>query len=672
MIELKNQSGMSFRAIARESGYSESYVRKMAKEVGIKSTYLREKKSHFVAYDGEAISDCYCLLADSSGDYIYEKTGLSTIACLDFLMQARQGVRIFFGMHYDVNQIVKDFDLETRKKFFKGLDVTYGRYTLRYYTKKRLEINDKKSRRRAVFFDVLGFFQGGFETVVQTILHEEHDLLTIGKYFRDRFDELELKTIIAYNALECELLLRVMDKVREAVTFNLGELHVSIKAWHGAGAVASALLKQIPAVKINQKRENQFNSPLREGIARAYFGGRIELLKLGCFENIYAYDVNSAYPSACQHLFNLVNPVYKKGGDMTDRLSTLYHVKWFIRNPEMFRYPAPFPWRSKNGYVTFPGCGEGWYWHPEVSAAREAFGNDIEIVESYAFPFLRTSIGGIIQKAYILRRQYKERGDGRELGIKLSLNSLYGKFAQTRGRGEYRVLSWAGFITSFTRAQLLRAAMQAPDAIIGFATDSIYSLKPLDLPVSKMLGDWSLTHYDAGRFIMPGLVQLVENGKITGRTRGIHVQPQKLKIAFNEDIHALATTIREQRTEDTIDWCDIFNQLKDHGTATVYTSLFITHSLADANPNAYGPHRLKILTGANGFTKTIDPYQQTKRNYELPALSHRKKYFDFAKQSCDSTMTFQLRDEGSIVCSYLPSAFKADYDEMLVNNKSED
>jgi len=117
---------------------------------------------------------------------------------------------------------------------------------------------------------------------------------------------------------------------------------------------------------------------------------------------------------------------------------------------------------------------------------------------------------------YDERARAKARGDGAEHALKLGLNSLYGKLAQRVGARvvdnviippPFFDLAGAGWITSTVRAQLYRAAMQSPDAIIMLATDGIYSRAPLDLPDTgeKKLGEWTAEVHTGATIVQSGV-----------------------------------------------------------------------------------------------------------------------------------------------------------------------
>jgi hypothetical protein len=108
------------------------------------------------------------------------------------------------------------------------------------------------------------------------------------------------------------------------------------------------------------------------------------------------------------------------------------------------------------------------------------------------------------------------------------INACYGKLAERKFRGvdpktgEPRIpphaCPWyASAITAHTRRELMIAALRAPDLIMQFATDAIYSKIPLALQrlkaeadikagkVDKLLGDWCWSKIPGAMFIQSGL-----------------------------------------------------------------------------------------------------------------------------------------------------------------------
>jgi hypothetical protein len=122
-----------------------------------------------------------------------------------------------------------------------------------------------------------------------------------------------------------------------------------------------------------------------------------------------------------------------------------------------------------------------------------------------------------------------------EKAIKLILNSLYGKTAQSIGtEGEIPNCTnpfYAGAITAGTRARLLLAALHNPHGIVFFATDGIMSLGPLaglSTVREKVLGQWEFAHEldvrEAAIFVHPGIYSFHDHkGKPQTKTRGFKI-----------------------------------------------------------------------------------------------------------------------------------------------------
>jgi hypothetical protein len=119
--------------------------------------------------------------------------------------------------------------------------------------------------------------------------------------------------------------------------------------------------------------------------------------------------------------------------------------------------------------------------------------------------------------------------------IKLVLNSIYGKMAQSIGTpGKLPLCSnpfYAGAITAGCRAELQLAALRNPHGIIFFATDAIVCLGPLkglETVEEKVLGKWEhAADIDVAKgavFASPGNYSFFDlKGKPTLKMRGYKI-----------------------------------------------------------------------------------------------------------------------------------------------------
>lgn len=512
------------------------------------------ERGEIIGWDGEgvntgrivadALEHRFTLLANSEGDTLYNAKGITTAQALKFLTDVGRyhprAIHVFFAGNYDCNCLLRDLTREDvimlvpergqpRSKILYKCET--GHYRIQWIPRKQLSIwkiqldedgrrvtKWKNGRREAVIeakitlWDIFGFFQGSFVGAIKKWLPGCPDLQIIeqGKAARGEFDSWSREDLERYNAAELRVLVQLVDKVRTA----LMDLGLSISRWDGAGAVAAAMLKR------HNMRE--YLPPLPELIERAashaYFGGRIERGQFGTARDVWAYDVNSAYPAVIADLPALNQGAWKRyefpHGVPIESLRgqlprfSVVRISWHYKSAARY---YPFPWRFQDGRVSFPDSGAGWYWYPEIEAAMD-FEKDPSgfygafAFEAYGFKETAERPWSWVRDYYHERQKMiAERGPGgAELMLKLGLNSLYGKTAQTAGYNEadgrrppYHSIAAAGYITSSTRAQLFRAVRTDPEAVIMLATDGVFATRKLaiEVPEGKPLGGWGLTRY---------------------------------------------------------------------------------------------------------------------------------------------------------------------------------
>ena len=540
----------------------------------------------FIALDGESIKHHYILLANNKGDYIESYTYLKTDNILQWLCMLDQkydAIFTGFGLNYDVEHWVRDLPDKNKDELFYQNKTKYKQYELVYYKKKFFQVRYPHKSKNYIFrvYDVIGFFTGNFESVVKSTLNVTDKIISEGKSKRSVFRVSELDEIKQYNKRECELLVEVMNELRNR--FNA--IGIYPEHWYGSSAIAQQVLRQWEVTREIVNFNPDYLKPELEQVFRyAYFGGRIELLKLGSFNNIRVYDINSAYPSAITIAPSCGYRWYKTAYHPVNSILSVYKVKWDI--PERFCYIPPFPVRSDTGSISYPLRGCGYYWKPEIDAALSKYKKYLTIEYGYQQTEEKpTELAENVRKLYQDRQRYKLENNPAEFSIKIILNAMYGKFAQGVGNCIFQNYAYAGFITSYTRAKLLEAAYSGNQKdIIGFATDSIISTADLKLPISKQLGDWSKEIYDKGTFIMPGLYYL------SGRKTKLATRGYGRIDNINEVIKSLSI---RRKAETTV-------------------NIFVGYKLAKKQYKALGTKYLQIIQ----HKKEIQPYSLKKRHYE--------------------------------------------------------
>lgn len=430
---------------------------------------------------------------------------LSTRDCLDFLLNLPRRlsnevrpIYVWFAMDYDVNMILGDIQLKgetnsiaelrrTTKTFWHGYKITY-------IPRKIFRV--KKGGKSFTSTDVWGFFQASFEKALADWRIEVPEIITRGKVARQDFSTWPMEDIAAYNEAELDLLSQLAEQLRTAVD----PLKLSVRSWHGPAALAGAFLAKNKAKNYLAELDSDFY----EVAARAYFGGRIDAAGYGFVDPVYHYDIVSAYPDAIRYLPDLSRLEWKFSKGEPPAGDRLYaaRIRWQIPEAKW----GPLPWRSKNGSIRYPLSGEGWYWKSEAEAAFNKFGREnFQVLECWysrgeiRYPFL-----ALIEEAFEYRRQLKREGHLAHMSVRLVLNSLYGKFAQTVGKAQYYSPVWAGLITAQTRAKL---NTYLTDDCVCTMTDSLWSAKPLILPPDTGLGGWEPQDETRMAIAMAGLYE---------------------------------------------------------------------------------------------------------------------------------------------------------------------
>lgn len=483
-------------------------------------------RGDFVAWDGEGVTTPdgvhrYTMLMNSLGDRYVNPDGISTYAALSMLADigARESkaIHVAFASGYDVNMILGDCSPGQLRRIWAGLwtAVCGGAFVVQYRPRKSFSVRRWGLKRSTVLWDTFGFFQSSFVNAVEQYLGKDWpDLKMIAqqKQLRSTFTLADVDAVSVYCRAECNALVAVMQKLHG----YMGDAGLQVSRWDGAGAVAAALLKREGAsAHISRAIPTEVQTASRA----AYAGGRSELIRYGYAPDspIYHYDINSAYPTAMQQLPSLDAGRWRRlrGYSRSAGPLTVYRLRWDFARAELY----PFFWRAADSSIYFPQRGAGWYWAPEVDAAREALAcqqlrGTLQILDGWTWePATDARPFGFIPPLYQQRREWKRDKIGAEKVLKLAINSLYGKTAQHVGgqNGQpptYHQIEYAGWTTSLTRATLFRAVIPVLDkrAAIMLSTDAVYSLVELpNLPTGAGLGEWSAEPHDGICVVQSGV-----------------------------------------------------------------------------------------------------------------------------------------------------------------------
>lgn len=481
----------------------------------------------FIGVDGEGgeIDGRHEYLLLRAGNHVLE-TGkpLRTKECFDFLLGLTTKARLVaYFFTYDVTMMLRDVPMSILKDLLNReartpddgrppRRVHWQGYVLDWMPGKEFRVGRRYTNgntRWIVIEDVGSFFQCSFVEALRRWNVGDPILLkriAASKAKRSGFQDITPLTRL-YNKKECDLIVELMDEFRRVV----GEIGPYPAHWQGPGNIATAWLndKHVP---------HEHNVPYEAmAMARsAYYGGRFEITAVGSIRRrIYQYDINSAYPAIIRGLPCLVHGAWKRSIDAVPRRKI--HVAKVRFSHKEGTFLGTLPIRSPHGNIYYPRRGEGVYWSMEIAAAKRA-GASVTYLESWEY-INECSCKPLewVEDVYAHRRRVGKTNKGNAL--KLALNSIYGKFAQSIGHPKWANPVWAGIITASTRGQIIDACSQIPARhVLMIATDGIFTDVPLRLKLGNSLGEWELTEHPSMFIIQPGVYLIPQ---VKAKTRGV-------------------------------------------------------------------------------------------------------------------------------------------------------
>lgn len=493
---------------------------------------MRTKQRRWIGVDGEGVGrrpHRYVLLACSDGDYVQDRAGLSTVDCLEFLLSlgTRDARVCGYYLGYDWTKILADLDdralyalwrpeLRARANgAFERVLYKKGRRTYKiHWLAGAMWLAD--DRRRVTIWDLGKYFQGPFIGCLKAwnIRPDVQAEIAVMKARRSQFAWSEISRIRKYCLNECEALADFATELEQA------HIRADLKprGWYGPGSTASVLLKRHDI----HERRGIIPPRMMDAVACAFFGGRAEISCTGPIEGpIHALDISSAYPDQISRLPCLVHGRWERvtrERAITGKGVAHALVHGHIRGTTGAW--APLPVRLRDNRIVFPRSGaSGWWWRDEWLAARAGW-EGLEFDHAYVLrrecdckPF--DFVPALFKHRLVVG---KETGEGKV--IKLALNSLYGKLAQTIGAAQYASRVWAGMITSGTRAQVLRmmARHESLESVLMVATDGLFTRERMEVEREIVLGGWEHSEHERITLIRPGIYWL---GESKVRARGL-------------------------------------------------------------------------------------------------------------------------------------------------------
>lgn len=448
----------------------------------------------------------------------------------------------FYNIKFDWESIIKYLDYSDLIELYNEKTLQYKTYRLNYLDKKYFSITYKNNY--YYFYDLYGFLEASLNNASKKLLGDEKLLDVVDSsrlntdldYWAEHYADIR-----KYCIKDALLTKRLADYFWDIVYQNMKYFP---KRPFSKGKIAEEyflstcyvpMINNIPEVVLKYA----YNS---------YFGGRFELLKKGYQEKVYSYDIKSAYPKQIAGLIDFSKGGWIETKEYHENAYTGFYDCLVTANESFF---SPFIYKIA-GLSIFPnGSFRQILTKTEYDFIRLNFENcDLKIVKGYEFfpKSLEYPFKSEIERLYAWKE--KEKDEHIKYCVKIFMNSLYGKFIQVSGdqnrTGKLFNPIYASLITSGTRVKLLEFALQSPDNVIMFSTDSIHSTSPLNVPAKPQLGDFSQDFEGEGVYIMSDVYNLWNDKKQKNKLRGFSLAMEK---DIDSDILMLKDILKNMQTD---------------------------------------------------------------------------------------------------------------------------
>jgi len=456
----------------------------------------RSNRRKVVALDFEAEDGNAFLLRDSEGKKL-DYPNITFENLVKFLFRYEGKWCFFWHLGYDALCFLKFLPRQVLDSYKKNRKLKFHHmgYVIHYIPNKQLTI--RKGKHSVSFYDIAQYY--GRKKLEKAFL-ENFDEKLPDDYLKmkDKRKDFTLEYYLRhkketrkYCKLDCDYARRLSEKWLD--TFN-GAFVFYPRNWVSSGYCAEKVLLNN---KIPIPRFNEIPYIVQEIAWFSFYGGRFELIKRGFIGYCCLYDINSAYPFALTQLPDLTDGEWYTGNEIHPNAKVgFFHIIADIDNCVKV---CPFPFRNKNKMILYPhGKFETYVTLHELLAVRNDKRTKYKILESSQFvpnkncsyPFRK-----FIAKTYQKRLELgKNNPQGQ--AIKLILNSMYGKMAQTTDNKFGNLFNpvIATFITGYARAQLYKFVgdNNLENHVIAFATDSIAIQKKIPNLNSTKLGEMKL------------------------------------------------------------------------------------------------------------------------------------------------------------------------------------
>ena len=378
------------------------------------------KQKENTGLDTETLNGYVKLICSDDGRY---KEVDSFMDCINFLtmLRFRNKYNWFFNIQYDFESIIKYLDYDELITLYKDKELQYNEHFKIKYIPKKYFVIQTKNNTNYYFYDMNNFLEGSLNKCGLEMLGEgKLKLRPCAK--RIGFDKdywiQERKRIIEYCIKDAEITKRLADYFWNIV---YSKLSFYPKTPMSKGKLSEEYFLHT----CNIPNINRLPQKVLQYAYNSYYGGHFEILKRGYMEQVYNYDIKSAYPSEIVNLIDMGMGKWEK----TDRINPDCHSGFYLCSVQSLeRNFSPFMQKvgGSLGLNVYPnGRFKQYLTKEEILFFESRFeNNEIKIENGYEF----TPKNELKPFKYEIERLYQwketEQNPDVKKCVKIILNSL--------------------------------------------------------------------------------------------------------------------------------------------------------------------------------------------------------------------------------------------------------
>lgn len=500
---------------------------------------------------------------------------------LYYLLNKYPGYHFFtYNLKYDMGNLIRDYsvnELIFLKRYGEVFILSHNNddiikpYIIQYIKPyKGLIVKLESNNSKIYLWDISQYYMLSLNDASKKYLNQSKLELET-KEFTKEYVKKNLHLIKRYCLRDCRLTQKLVIKFLKALK-NI-KLKKVIGFYSGA-CIASSFF--ICKSKISTFGNFFNDKKFLNFLSNCYRGGKFEMIQRGYFDNIYEYDINSAYSYELSEVYDTrfckIEKFNKKIPD--DLKYGFYKIKLYNVPEDKF---LPCGVKNKELLIFPAGTFESYVTLQEIKFL-EKLNLDFKILEGYnlIFDIYLKPYYKIVRDIFKLKQEYKIKKDimGYNL-IKIISNGFYGKTVQITKIIEYHIDEYDELIEDFyyklgscfniihgtvitanTRIKICDLQNKYKNDCIAVHTDSLFLKKELDKEyIGNDIGKFSLE--DKGYCIMVGLGQYELNGY--NATRGFYSEDRNF--SWKEELKKRRYDFNiKVRSRKVISWIESINK----------------------------------------------------------------------------------------------------------------